>query len=347
MYPGSGTARRARTTASVSYGLLESLRPPARRMLATVLVMFTLAGTFAAAAGTGTDHPFQVTIISSGSSDLDARLTQALSERLPFPLDIQVRSEPEGDPDLIVALGPNALLQSLSEAVAAPVLALYVTSDGFREFTKPGAAPTDRAALDAQVSAIFHDPPLERQALLGRLLIPSAERVSLLDGIDSRAVRAAELRQISALGLTPELFPVNGPSNLIPILNRALDYGDFVLGTPSPGVYNRNTIKHLLLTAYRRNQFLIGPSRAFVGAGALASTYTSFEQLATETAEFIARFRDTGNLPAAGFPARFEVEVNRQVARSLNLVTPANDELKERMMSLQPTGSNRSGEVSP
>lgn len=328
-------------------GFLDSLGSAARWLSATVLVLCTLAGTVTAAADTGTDHPFRLAIISSGSSDLDARLTQALNERLPFPLDIQVGSEPGGDPDLTIALGPNALLQSLSDTGEAPVLALYVTSDVFQELTEPGAAPADRPARDSQVSAIFHDPPLERQALLGRLLIPSAERVSLLDDFDSRVVSAAELRQIRALGLATELFPANDPSNLIPILNRALDYGDFVLGTPSPGVYNRNTIKHLLLTAYRRNQFLIGPSRAFVGAGALASTYTSLEQLATETAEFIARFRETGNLPAAAFPARFEVELNRQVARSLNLVTPANDELKERMMSLQPEGSNRSGEVSP
>ena len=109
-------------------------------------------------------------------------------------------------------------------------------------------------------------------------------------------------------------------------------------------VYNRATIKHILLTTYRQGRVLIGPSRAYVRAGALASTYTPIDDFAREAATLIRHWLENGVWPAPRYPEHFNIVVNRQVARSLNILVPKTDILESQLRALEAPPAS---EVSP
>src|SRR5690554_6779670 len=110
------------------------------------------------------------------------------------------------------------------------------------------------------------------------------------------------IEQLPAYRLAGRASIVTSDDQLIPSLNRALTYGDFVLAGLDDKIYNPRNIKHILLTAYRRNRILIGASQAYVKAGALASSYAPFTTMAEPTADYLRAFFETGKLPAPAFP---------------------------------------------
>lgn len=211
----------------------------------------------------------------------------------------------------IVAIGPAAFSKVRQDNREAPILALLVERDFLEAFDAPG-----------QISGIYFDVPLLRQALTGKAILPHANTLSILATPDSVARYEPLLDQLASYGIKAKPFIVSSEEELIPSLVRALGYGDFLLATPDEEIFNPRTIKHILLTAYRRNKIVIGPSQAYVRAGALASSYAPFPDMVERGAQFLQEYFETGVLPTPTYPERYAVEVNEQVARSLNIPVP-------------------------
>lgn len=229
---------------------------------------------------------------------------------------------------------PNALVVTLDRATLSeiranrpeqPVLSLFTDSRAIESII------TDQNRF----SALYSDPPLLRQARLGRLIIPRANTVAILASPEE-AGRYSELRdQLSEIGLESRVFVIPSEDELIRHLARALSYGDFLLGTPDPRIFNRQTVKPLLLTSYRSNRLVVGPSRAFVNAGSVASTYTRVEEQIREAGSMIQHWLDHRELVSPRYPEDYSVAVNEQVARSMNLLVPPESELRRTLRRLE------------
>jgi ABC-type uncharacterized transport system substrate-binding protein len=238
------------------------------------------------------------------SKELDGRVDLV-------PLEAKHLPVASGRP--VIAIGPAAFSGLLDKEITAPIIALLVEKQAIENYLdKTGE----------QLTAVFYDVPLLRQALTGKAILPQATRVSMLATLDSADMYEPLIEQLPAYGLEGRVFIVSSDDQLIPSLNRALTYGDFVLAGLDDKIYNPRNIKHILLTAYRRNRILIGPSQAYVKAGALASSYAPFTTMAKQTADYLRAFFETGKLPAPAYPDEYRVEVNQQVARSLNIPLP-------------------------
>ena len=218
----------------------------------------------------------------------------------------------------IVTIGPRAFSRVRQANRNAPVLAMLAAQDFLKEFAtrSPG-----------QVSGIYYDVPLLRQALIGKAILPQATRIALISTTSSAELYDTLIDQLPQYGLEARLFVVDDEKQLIPTLTRALSYGDFLLAAPDSAIYNPRTIKHILLTAYRRNRIVIGPSQAYVRAGSLASGYASFPEMAEMAAGYLQEFFKTGKFPEPDYPASFQVEINQQVARSLNIPLASSEEI--------------------
>ena len=223
---------------------------------------------------------------------------------------------------LVITLGSRALSQVQQQRPRPPTLALMISEDQFSGYR-------DRPGADS--SAVYNDLPLLQQALLGHLILPQANRIALLARPGTEAGYDSLIEALAQFSLELRVFPVDSNDTLIPTLSRALTYGDFLLAAPDEMIFNPRTIKHILLTTYRRNRIVIGPNRAFVGAGALASTYVPLHVVVTNVLEQIKAYRTTGSLLPPAYPGDFAVEVNAQVARSLNIPVPAPDILEARL----------------
>lgn len=273
-------------------------------------------------------HATVVYIKGSANPTFNLRFTELLQEQLGE--DTEIRSfgslgNFEGPPGPVVTLGQEALNQVLEKGTHRPILALLVGHNFFE-----GVADKDTGPL----SALYYDPPLLRQALIGRVILPQASRMALLARPDEASRHDQLIDQLTDYGIEARVFLVSGEDALIPALNRALAFGDFLLATPDEAIYNARTIKHILLTTYRRNRLVIGPGHAFVKAGVLASSYVPLADYTREAARYIRQWQRNGQLPPSSYPSAFSIEINRQVARSLNIPLPDTGQLVQEVERL-------------
>lgn len=267
-------------------------------------------------------------IAGSGNPSLDDHVIRLLNEQLGNQVLLEpltesrlaiIRDEP------VVAIGPAAFSRVRQANRDLAVLALLVEKSFIQGFVtrSPG-----------RVSAIYYDVPLLRQALTGKAILPQATRVSLLATTDTVELYEPLIDQLTPYGLDAKVFIADTESQLIPSLIRALSFGDFLLAGPDDAIYNPRNIKHILLTAYRRNKILIGPSQAYVKAGALASSYAPFTETAEVAGNQLMEYFDTGSFPAPTYPGEYRVEVNQQVARSLNIPLPKREWIAEAVQNM-------------
>ncbi len=265
-----------------------------------------------------------ISVAGSGNIALDEHVIGLIEERVEGAVTLRrvpaddFRSAEDGS--LVIAIGPTAFSRVRQVDRTANVLAVLVEKSFIQGYI-------DR--FPGQIGAVYYDVPLLRQALTGKAILPQATKIALLATTESAEIYERLVDQLPAHSLGARVFIADSEEQLIPALNRALSYGDFLLAGPDNTIYNPRNIKHILLTAYRRNKILIGPSQGYVKAGSLASSYTPFTVMADQASEQLLAFVDSGAFPTPEYPDEYRVEVNEQVGRSLNIPLPDRDWIAE------------------
>ena len=263
-----------------------------------------------------TDHrgAQPVAVIGSGKPELDTYFIGLIEDRAGpnvtlnlLPPDADLATLPH---EPVIAIGPKAFDRLYRAKPNAAILGTLIESQFLEKYPHE---------TSGKISAVLYDVPFLRQALTGKAILPHATKVAVLASPHNRSRYASLLDGLSEYGMEGQVFLVNTQEQLIPTLIRALNYGDLLLGTPDHDIYHPRNIKHILLTAYRRNKILIGPSQAYVKAGSIASSYPTYSSMADKTAEFLKFYQENGDFPPASYPESFSVKINRQVARSLNI----------------------------
>lgn len=295
-----------------------------RQGLTAVLVLLCLLFTPL----TGAVNGQVVHLKGSANTVFNQRFSKLLEARLGNDTELRTHSlqTPTGGlAEPVLALGPEAFANMRQQSPGTRTLALLVGKsfiDGFLD---------DNGARD---SAVYYDAPLLRQALVGKAIMPQATRIAILASPGEASRHSQLVEELKRYGLEAQVFLVSGEDSIIAALDRSLRFGDFLLATPDERIYNPRTIKHILLTTYRRNRLVIGPGHSFVKAGALASSYTPLEEYADYAARYVEHYLSTGEFPEPVYPDAFAVEVNRQVARSLNIPVPDSAVIVQRVREL-------------
>jgi hypothetical protein len=268
-------------------------------------------------------------VMGSGNNTLDNYLLdqvrQVTGQDVPvMPVNESGAALEPGVP--LVTIGPKAFTTALERYPQSPILATLISQEYYRTVI---SATSGRSVGKRAISAVYYDVPLLNQALTGKAILPQARRIALLATPKSAYLYDELLSQLPKYNLEAQVFVVNSSSELISTLARALYYGDFVLAAQDPSIYNPSTIKHILLTAYRRNIMVIGPSQAYVKAGSLASSYVPYSAVAQALVVGLEQWFREGLLPEPTYPADFNVQINEQVGRSLNIPLPSEASVKK------------------
>ncbi|WP_227506615.1 type 1 periplasmic-binding domain-containing protein [Marinobacter subterrani] len=236
---------------------------------------------------------------------------------------------------VVITIGSSAFSRVRQANPDAPIVSLLTERDFLDDYAirAPG-----------QISGVFYDVPLIRQALTGKAILPQATDIALLATPESVELYQPLIDQLPAYGMSARVFLVDDRDSLIPTLVRALGYGDFLLAAPDSAIYNPRTIKHILLTAYRRNKIVIGPTQAYVQAGSLASSYAPFSEIVQLASEFVETYQKTGKLPLPSYPRQYKVAINKQVGRSLNIPLPDREEIARTVNQYLDTNGETSDE---
>ena len=290
-------------------------------------------------------EPARVLILSGGSSDAYAEVTEAIRTRLNELAKDQVQlliknvtqDEEAFDallqppPKLIISIGSRASALAKYNSSNIPILSVLITVRDYSLLSQ-----THRA--DASMcSAIYLDQPLSRQLDLLHLVLPKAARLASLSGPQS----AAQIPELSALsaqrGLRLTSESVTPGSNPIHALTQLIDNAEALLALPDPDVFNRTSLQAILLTTYRNNVPVIGFSQAYVRAGALAAVHSTAQQIGRQAGEWVAERAHTGSwqLGSPRYPRYYTVAINHSVAQSLGISVGNEDAVLKRLQQLE------------
>lgn len=186
------------------------------------------------------------------------------------------------------------------------------------------------------ITAVYLDQPYTRQLSLARLIVPKAKNIATALGPNSQKdlgllTKAAKQFNFSLLYET--LGDSDSPiQKLQPLIRDA----DAFLTLPDKSVFNRTTAKWILYISFRQKIPLIGFSRKYVDAGALAAVFSTPEQIGRQTAELIESTTLNKRLPKAEHPRYFSVATNPKAAKALRIKLPAGDVLAQQLQELEP-----------
>jgi len=121
-------------------------------------------------------------------------------------------------------------------------------------------------------------------------------------------------------------------------LKHALQHSDVLLALPDSNIYNSKTVKNILLTSYRYRKPVIAFSNNFVNAGALASIYSDIAQISNSAATLTEQYLENNYhfIKSVNYPLSFNISVNKQVFKALNLKTPDISRIKQILENSEP-----------
>lgn len=195
-------------------------------------------------------------------------------------------------------------------------------------------------------SAIYIEPPLSRQlSLAEQILGRDSDLGVLLSKKHSSALSQLQHSTDRRSVITP--YFIEDYTDLNRALSDLLKNNDALVGVYEPELFSSANIKNILITAYRQNKPLIGPSSSYIKAGALASTFSDLNDIAQRLSEVLLQglnsAKETSEVirpsawPEPGYNPYFHVRYNKQVGRSLNLTLPDEKALTQKLISMEVT----------
>ena len=217
---------------------------------------------------------------------------------------------------LIITLSGSTLRQLIADdrlPDGIPVVASYLSKAEHRQYKS------------YVTSAVYSEAPLQRQLALAEAIFGENEVFGALVANDASALVSADNLRV---------YPIAEYDSLNHALVELLGSSKALIGVYDPELYSAENIKSILITSYRHNRPLIGPTQAYLKAGALASTYSTPEDVVKRLSEMITSgLGEQGRFPASNYNPYFSVGFNRQVGRSLNLLLPDPVEVARRLRS--------------
>lgn len=222
-----------------------------------------------------------------------------------------------------LAFGPQALESLIRKQLKGPILALYCDSSTYNQLLSQAKNPK-------RITAVYGNPDPARQLALIKVLLGPGARVTVWSAPTDVVFSREQLKIASVLDLSTTIVSLKSGSTLRNSLST-LENSNVLYLDKRIAVENKIPIDQLLIQAYDLYQIgIVGYSPAVVKAGALATTYSTDDDIAKTASVLFATIK-TGVIPPARFPADFHVIVNQYVARSINLLPPDDADIKNQI----------------
>jgi putative ABC transport system substrate-binding protein len=166
---------------------------------------------------------------------------------------------------------------------------------------------------------------------------PKWSTVGVLSSVGSLDIAAALTKCAIRQNLNLRVYAITDKTDLLVTLEAAIEDNKVLLAISDPLIYNTDTVKNILLTAYRHRKPVIGYSDSFVQAGAIAAIYTSAESVGDKVATIISGFFSNNwqfnqDIYATG---DFSISTNTQVATSLEITLPSKESIQDNIMWME------------
>ena len=177
--------------------------------------------------------------------------------------------------------------------------------------------------------AILLDQPLERYLVFSHYLTKSSSPGI----INSKQIKLTRQQKqiLKRLKLNLSQYQTQRSADLLPAIRHLKQQSDALLMLPNQRLYNRDTLKGVLLTAYRNRIPIISYSPAHVKSGALASIYSSPDDIGRHLSELLSS--SMSKRPKAGqtlhYARYYSIKINRRVAHSQGFKLPNEADVRQ------------------
>jgi len=278
-----------------------------------------LLGAFLLPAGTGASGDRIAVVVSSGDEPFrqavagfqDHLARQGVKQQLNV-VTLGEAGETDGaqlqrilseGPKIVLAVGTAATDLTLRKITGAPVVACLVLR-------------TERIEHAGNAAGVSLEFPLETQFAWLQRILPQARTVGVLynPAENQRRIDAA-VQTAKRFGLRIEAEPVSSPKDVPAALNSLAKRADVLWCIPDAVTLSAVISKNILLFSFRNSIPVIGPSPAWVKAGALYSLDWDYADLGVQCGEMAVK------ILAGASPASVGVASPRRVQYTLNLAT--------------------------
>ncbi|MFK7854696.1 MAG: hypothetical protein AB8B79_11310 [Granulosicoccus sp.] len=181
------------------------------------------------------------------------------------------------DADQVIATGVTGCKVAAQAPINVPVVCAFITAEKYAEIYFAQNEQTRQ-----NLTAIVSDQPVSRQVAIATTIYPALSRFAVLLP-SGRSPPADENSDI--------LFSEYRPDRALATQLGDVTYMvDALLATPETAIFNRSTLRTVLLTAYGYGKPVVGYSSAYVKAGALITAYSSPAQVIRQIAELTDLF---------------------------------------------------------
>jgi len=220
--------------------------------------------------------------------------------------------------DVIVTAGDISTAYTTIDNNKARHIATLITLDSlYKENSK-------RNNSDKIDCALVIDQPIQRQLKVIKQILPDIKSLGMITGSYSNK-QISEIRK-SAADYHIALHTETASGNMHgAIKNLARKQVGGILAMPDPVIYNGNSARNILISSYHYNIPVLAYSSSFVKAGALLGIFSTPDAIAKQIIRIIEK---PGNCRSEKviYPAQYTVEINPQVANSLNINLQTTDQ---------------------
>ena len=222
--------------------------------------------------------------------------------------------------DIIVTLGANSASAVSSQAANQLIINAYITLAQVKQFQHRN---------QNHISVLLNQ-PLERYLVFSQQLL----NLKTLGTINrsNPAILSQQRKASKRLNLKLDQYQL-GETNkrLLAIVRQLIKKNEALLMLPDQTIYNRATLKGILLTTYRGRTPVISYSPGHVKSGALAAIYSSPANIGQHLANLInqhhrGKLKTNNKLIYAEY---YSIATNQRVAHSLGLDLPGEENLRQ------------------
>lgn len=238
---------------------------------------------------------------------------------------------------LIIAIGTAAATKAIELESDTPLLNVFIPKNAYEAINpnnsgNPNSSLNPSSSLNPtgsrKVSAIYLDQPLKRLMTLAYILKPEAKNLGTIFGPISQSAKPDIEHLAKSTGINLKYDFLTKEDNPVSILKPVVTESDIFIAIPDHAILNKAIARWILYLGFQHKIPVIGFSNAYTNAGAIASVYSSPENIGKQTAETIVNWLNNNDeIWSPTYPRYFTLSTNPAVARSLGISLPLEKEL--------------------
>lgn len=275
------------------------------------------------------DSGIQIAVVKSNDNDYFNQTIQTLINQVDKSAHISVfnlKSSQDNldsfkNKDLIITLGISATQAIRSEHPEKSLISAYLTEQQLKSLE----------LQDKHHLSVLLDQPLNRYLAFSHLVL-NAKAVGIVNHVPIKLNRK-QRQLLKLLDLKLKQYQLEQPQQLLTRIRQLISKNDTLLMLPDQTIYNRDTLKGVLLTTYRSRTPVISYSPAHVKSGALASIYSSPTDIGKHLGELLNQYLLRKKIPGNSleYARYYSIKFNQQVAHALGLLIPDSRKLRVRL----------------